>query len=723
MLHTLLRLAGRALCRLLYRVEVRGVENYYRAGPRVLILANHTSLLDGALLYLYLPERPTFAINTAMAQKWYFKPFLKMVRIFPMDPSNALAIKAMVGHVRENRKAVIFPEGRITVTGALMKIYEGPGVIAERAAAALLAVGIEGAQYTPFSYLHQLVRRRWFPKIILTVLPPASLKFPDHLTGHARRKAAARVVGDLMLRVAYANCFRDNTVFDALLQAMATHGANHVIAEDPRRQSVTYRQLVTRAFILGKAISAATAEGEHVGVLLPNSTAVLTVFMALHSCGRVPAMLNSTSGSLGVIAALETASIHIVYTSHQFVERAGLGELVRAVEVKAKVVYLEDAGARLSLIDKLEGALAARLPRWAYRRRRRLRNPDAAAVILFTSGSEGIPKGVVLSHTNLLANRAQTHTLIGLHRRDIVFNALPVFHSFGLTAGTLLPLLAGAKIFFYPTPLHHRIIPELCYELGATVLFGTNTFLSAYARSAHPFDFYRMRYVVAGSEKLQGDTRRVWAEQFGIRVLEGYGATEASPVVSVNTPMGNRPGTVGRLLTGIEYYLEPVEGMMNGGKLIIRGPNVMKGYLYHGSDGEIVPPVTTRGPGWYDTGDVVEVDQDGYIRIVGRAKRFAKVGGEMISLTAVEEIAARVWPKGHHAAVTVADARRGEMIILVTDSKQADRRQMLEGARALGASELHVPRRVLVVEGLPLLGSGKVDYRRALEVAKQLAQE
>lgn len=721
MLQALIRLAGRTICRLCYRMEVRGLEHCDLAGPRVLIIANHTSLLDGALLYLYLPGPLTFAINTRIAARWYFRPFLKLVQIYRMDPANALAIKGLVSHLREDRRAVIFPEGRITLTGALMKIYEGPGMVAEKTGATLLPVGIEGAQYTYFSYLGDLVRQRCFPKITITVLPPVVLRFPDELTGHARRKSAARAVADLMLKIAYVNCYRDTTVFEALIGAMRTHGADQVIAEDPRREPITYRQLLARAFILGRAIAEETVDGEHVGVMLPNSTTALTLFMALHGCGRVPAMVNFSAGSQSVVAALETASVRIVYTSRQFVERAELSGVVRAAQEKAEVIYLEDLAERISLPHKLNGLLAARMAGAVYRRRHRQSSTDSTAVILFTSGSEGIPKGVVLSHRNLLSNRAQTHTLIGLNRRDIVFNALPVFHSFGLTAGTLLPLLAGAKVFFYPTPLHHRMIPELCYELGATVLFGTNSFLSAYARSAHPYDFYRMRFVVAGAEKLQPETRRIWAERFGIRVLEGYGATEASPVVSVNTPMGNRAGTVGRLLTGIDHYLEPVDGIPEGGKLIIRGPNIMKGYLYHGSEGAIVPPAASRGPGWYDTGDVVEVDSDGYVRIVGRARRFAKVGGEMVSLAAVEELAANVWPKGRHAAVCIADSRKGESIILVTDRNGAERRQFVEYAREAGVSELCIPRRVLVADSLPLLGSGKVDYHRTLDLVKQLS--
>jgi acyl-[acyl-carrier-protein]-phospholipid O-acyltransferase/long-chain-fatty-acid--[acyl-carrier-protein] ligase len=326
---------------------------------------------------------------------------------------------------------------------------------------------------------------------------------------------------------------------------------------------------------------------------------------------------------------------------------------------------------------------------------------------------------VVLSHRNLLSNCAQTRALIELTHRDVLLNVLPVFHSFGLTAGTLLPLLNGTRIFFYPTPLHYHIIPELCYGLGASILFGTNTFLSGYARHAHPYDFYRMRYVIAGAEKLQSETRRIWHEHFGIRILEGYGVTETSPVISVNTPHSNKFGTVGRPVPGMEYRLEPVEGIHRGGRLVVRGPNVMSGYLYHGSEGDIVPPSAGAESGWHDTGDIVDVDGDGYISIIGRAKRFAKIGGEMVSLAAVEELAGAVWPDAKHAALSVPDARKGEHIVLLTDAPQADRHALLAMARQIGVEEREVPRRVEIVDEMPLLGSGKIDYRLAQSIAEK----
>ena len=306
--------------------------------------------------------------------------------------------------------------------------------------------------------------------------------------------------------------------------------------------------------------------------------------------------------------------------------------------------------------------------------------PDEPAVVLFTSGSEGMPKGVALSHANVLANREQVAARIDFSSQDMILNALPLFHSFGLTTGTLLPLLSGMRTFFYPSPLHYRIVPEIAYDVNATLLFGTNTFLAGYARFAHPYDFYSVRYAFAGAEKLKDETRRVWTDKFGVQVFEGYGTTETSPVLAANTPIDMRAGTVGRFLPGIEYALDPVPGV-EGGRLSVRGPNVMLGYLKHDKPGVIQPPATERGAGWYDTGDIVTIDADGFVTIQGRAKRFAKIGGEMISLAAVEELAARAWPDAQHAVRQLARLPEGRAADPRHDARRRAARRAF-GARA-----------------------------------------
>jgi len=707
----------RGLLRLCYRVNVTGLENYRQAGQRVLLVANHTSFLDAVLLAAFLPDRLTFAINTHIARRWWVRLGLRLVDFLPLDPTNPYSLKSLVRYLQEDRRAVIFPEGRITVTGSLMKIYHGPGLVADRSDATVLPVRIDGAQYTPFSRLRGRVRLRWFPRVTLSILPPHRLEIPSDIRGRARRKIAGERLADLMTEMMFVTSNWQRTLFEAVLDSARLHGADHLIAEDIERRPVSYRELIARSFILGRAIARETGFGERIGLLLPGTLPTIYTFFGMQAFGRVPAMLNFTAGSKGMMAACEVAQLKRIYTSRRFVQAARLETVIERLGQRVEIVYLEDLRDRLRLSQKLAGLLAARFPRLFHRRIRQHQRPDDPAVVLFTSGSEGAPKGVVLSHVNLLANCQQIAARVPFGSQDIILNALPLFHAFGLSAGTVLPVTSGMRVFFYPSPLHYRIVPEMAYEVNATVLFGTNTFLAGYARFAHPYDFYSIRYVFAGAEKLKDETRRVWSEKFGIRVFEGYGATETSPSLTTNTPIDYRAGTVGRFLPGIEHRLEPVPGVDPGGRLSVRGPNVMLGYLLADRPGQLVPPRTEAGDGWYDTGDIATLDADGFVTLLGRVKRFAKIAGEMVSLAAVEDLAARVWPQSAHACVSLPDTKKGEQLVLITTRPDATRQDLLERARADGLSELSVPRRLLTVKELPVLGSGKTDYVAARALA------
>ena len=331
-------------------------------------------------------------------------------------------------------------------------------------------------------------------------------------------------------------------------------------------------------------------------------------------------------------------------------------------------------------------------------------------MVLFTSGSEGVPKGVELTHRNLLSNIRQMLSVIDLQDWDRLLNAMPGFHSFGLTVGMLLPLVRGLFIFLYPSPLHLRLIPNILYLTDSTVLLGTNTFLAGYARRAHPMDFRTLRYLIAAAEKLQDHTIQLWTRQFGVRPLEGYGATECSPAVSVNTPLGFKAGTAGRLLPGIEYRLEPVEGVAEGGRLHVRGPNVMRGYL----NKEANEKFKAHG-GWYDTGDIAKVDADGFITILGRLKRFAKISGEMVSLTAVEEALAGAFPhfgqRLQIAVISRPDSDKGEALIAVSNEPKLTLQDLRGAIHARGLPNLAVPRELKHIKELPKLGTGKVNHR------------
>ncbi len=693
------------ILRVLYRIELRGVENYHAAGERAVVVVNHVSLLDGLLIGALLPGKPIFAVDTQIAKKWWSKPLLSLADCFPIDPTNPRSIRTLIKHVRDNnQKCVIFPEGRVTVTGALMKIYEGPGLIADKADAPIIPVRIDGAQYTPFSRLRGKVRIRLFPKITITVLPPRRFKIPAEIVGRERRQIAGVKLYDLMTDLMFDSCDTDQTLFGGLVDAARTRGMRALVVEDIERAPMSYRRLLAGAHVLGRKIAALSTRGERIGVMLPNAAAGAVAFFALQAFGRVPAMLNYSTGPRNMVSALIVAEIGTVLTSRMFIERAQLQEAAAEMEKNARLVYLEDLRDDIGLMDRLGGLVASHFPGLCHDRHQA--RPDDPAVVLFTSGSEGAPKGVVLSHRNILSNIHQLAARIDFNASDIVFNALPVFHSFGLTGGMLLPLLSGIRIFLYPSPLHYRIVPALAYDANATILFGTDTFLAGYGRVAHPYDFFSLRYVFAGAERVRDETRRRWSEKFGLRILEGYGTTETSPVISINTPMHYRAGTVGRFLPGIEYELEPVAGIAEGGRLFVRGPNVMLGYLKEDRPGELQPPEGGR----HDTGDIVSLDDEGFITIEGRAKRFAKIAGEMVSLTAVEGLAASAWPDHSHAAIALPDARKGEQIILLTDRPESSRSELAKHARDNGVSELFIPRQIQPVDSLPLLGTGKIDY-------------
>jgi acyl-[acyl-carrier-protein]-phospholipid O-acyltransferase / long-chain-fatty-acid--[acyl-carrier-protein] ligase len=701
------------LLRLAYGVELRGIENYPPPAERVVIVANHVSFLDAVLIAVFLPGRPTFAVNSFVAQRWWAKPGLALVDAFPIDPTNPLATKSLIKAVQAGKRCVIFPEGRITVTGALMKLHEGPGMIADKASAAILPLRIDGAQYTPFSRLRGKLRLRWFPRITLTLLPARRLKLDPGLRGRQRRQAIGLELYDLMTDLVFTTTDRRQTLFEALLEARRIHGRHRPIIEDIRRAPLSYDRLVAGSFALGRKLAAISAPGERVGILLPNAAGAAIAFFALQAQGRIPALLNFAAGHAGMSAACRAAELKTVITSRAFLAAAKLEATAERLAQETHLVHLEDIAAQIGRRDRLAAWWQSRFPRLFARRGVA---PGDPAVVLFTSGSEGTPKGVVLSHGNILANRHQLGAVIDFNPTDVVLNALPIFHSFGLTGGLLLPLLAGVKTFLYPSPLHYRIVPQLAYDANATILFGTDTFLTGYARAAHAYDFYSLRYVFAGAERVREETRRSWSDRFGLRILEGYGATETAPVIAVNTPMQYKPGTVGRFLPGIDWHLTPVPGVSGGGgRLSLSGPNVMLGYLRVEAPGRIEPPAD----GVYDTGDIVAVDERGFVTILGRAKRFAKIAGEMVSLAAVEADAARLWPDRLHAVVALPDMRKGEQLVLVTDHAGATREALLAQARDSGVTELFVPRTILHLERLPLLGTGKLDYAAIGEIARR----
>ena len=701
------------LFRAFYRLEVRGLDNVAAAGPNCILALNHVSFLDAPLALSLLDQEPVFAVDSGIAQRWWVRPFLRVTKAMPLDPTRPLATRTLINAVKSGETLIIFPEGRLTVTGSLMKVYDGAGLIADKSGAMVVPVKIDGLERTAFSRLSRSqVRRRWWPKVTVTVLPPVRLTVDPALRGKARRQAAGAALYGIMSDLLFRTADTNRGLMAALIDAGERHGWRRTAVEDPVTGRLTYSRLVTGANVLGRKLMPLAPEGGRIGVMLPNANGAAVTLFALASAGRVPAMINFSAGAANVLSACRAAQVDKILTSRAFIEKGRLGTLVEAIKGTVELVYLEDLRATVTTPDKIRALLAGRKPLV-----KRLGEDPAA--ILFTSGSEGTPKGVVLANRCMLANVAQVAARIDFGPTDKVFNVLPVFHAFGLTAGLVLPLVSGVPVYLYPSPLHYRIVPELIYGSNSTVLFGTDTFLSGYARAAHSYDLRSLRYVVAGAEAVKESTRKTWGEKFGLRILEGYGVTECGPVVALNTPMFNRFGTVGRILPGIETRLEPVPGIDEGGRLALRGPNIMLGYLRAEKPGVLEPPPD----GWHDTGDIVAIDAMGFVTIKGRAKRFAKIAGEMVSLASIEALAAELWPNQPSAVAAVPDPRKGERLVLFTQEKGATRAAFQSFAKVRGASDVAIPAEVVVLDAIPMLGTGKVDQVSVVKLAQERAKE
>jgi len=477
------------------------------------------------------------------------------------------------------------------------------------------------------------------------------------------------------------------------------------VIEDVNRKQKSYKDIIVAAFALGQKFKEFTGPDENVGVLLPNAIATVCTFFGLSAFERTPVMINFSVGAKNMVSMCRTAQVKTVISSRTFIAKGKLEAVIEEMQKNGcQVVYLEDLAKKISLWGKITAFLSYKVKRVPYPA-----GGNKKAVILFTSGSEGAPKGVVLSHANIIANIMQMTAIQTINFKDLLFNALPMFHSFGLTVGTLFPLFQGAKLFLYPSPLHYRVVAELVYELGATLMIGTDTFLRGYAKIAHPYDFHNIRLMYSGGEAAKPDTRSMWMEHSGVRMMEAYGATECSPVMTANNGIFNKFGSIGKLLPGMSYKILPVDGIVSGGELCVKGPNIMMGYFMPDNPGVLVPPAD----GWYHTGDVVDIDEIGFFTIKDRIKRFAKIGGEMVSLNAVQDMVIEATKEMgaaySYGIVAIPHESKGEQIVLVTNNKEVTPALLHEYVRNNGMSELYLPRIILYHDKLPVFATGKAD--------------
>ncbi len=708
----MLRALVKLVLRMLLSVRVLGDLSSLSAG-RALLLANHDSLLDAALLGLFLPRRAWVIMAREDTE---FAPTRLLASLFRhrvLDLSEPTTVKRMVRLLDAGELLVMFPQGRVSTTGSGMKVYHSVATIAMRSGAPILPVTIDGLLYSRYGRVPGDFPRRTLPRVTIRVFAPTHLPEFGAVPARLKRSRAADALSAVMQRAA-VDSRRRETLYEALVGAAEVFGRGHRIVEDVRGKHETYGDLLKTTLALARIGSRISAKREVVGVLMPNLSTTACLVLGLGAIGRVPALLNYTAGPEALRSGCIAAGIQIVITSRQFIEAARLYPALDAL-CNQRIVFIEDLRAQFGLLDKLW------LVGWALWRPRTILHagdPAAPAVVLFTSGSEARPKAVVLSHDALLSNIAQMRAIIDFSPADRFLNALPMFHSYGLTACTLMPLFCGVGLYIYTTPLRYRVIPEIAYLRDCTFLFGTSTFLGRYAREAHPYDFYRVRCVVSGAEKLNAEVAELWLEKFGLRIVEGYGATECAPVLALNTPLAYRLQSVGRFLPAVEHQLVPVDGIVYGGRLHVRGPNLMLGYYLYDEPGVLKPPQSEVGAGWYDTGDVVGIDADGFVMVLGRVKRFAKIAGEMVALEMVERVAQHASPRHQHAATVEVLPGSGESTVLCTTDPSLARGLLQRSAKLLGSQELAVARRIVHVDELPVLGSGKTDYVRLKTIAE-----
>ncbi len=717
----------RTIFTLFYRVKIDiAPESRTQQG---IIICNHLSFLDGILLGLFLPQKPLFVIDRLIAKRWYFRWPLKFIPHLTLDSSHPMSIKTLIQIAKTGQSIVIFPEGRITLTGSFMKVYEGAAFTAYKAGQPLIPVYIEGAEKSYFSRLKGVIKQRLFPQIKITVQKPIDITIPPTLKNAQIRHYLAQFTQEILMNTRL-EAFTPTSLFASIVQARSDFGKNKPCIEDITRQPMSYQKLIDAALALSCLFKKRTEVQSRIGVLLPNTNAAAITILGLNAINRVSALINYSAGIEGVDAAVVAADLKTIITSRKFIKEAKLHALV-AHFPQIQWIYLEDLKSSLSLKDKLWV--------WWCRRHPLKYLPSVAAddeaIILFTSGSEGKPKGVVHTNRSLLTNVEQLRTVADFTAKDTFMVVLPLFHAFGLTAGLLTAIISGAKAFLYPSPLHYRVIPEMIYELQATVFFGTSTFLQNYARYAKAADLATLRYVVAGAEKLNQTVKESWQEKFGIRILEGYGATECAPVITINVPNDYKENTIGKILPGIDAQLLPVEGITEGGKLLVKGGNIMKGYLHYQNPGVVSDESLQQNGGWYDTGDIVKIDDEGFLTVIGRAKRFAKIAGEMVSLETAERIFRETYPDYQHAAVTREDQSKGEAIVIYTTAPMdTDRKALIQTTKELGLPELAISRDIRFIQELPRLGSGKVSYQALQslmttdavivdEIEKQIAED
>lgn len=698
------------ILKLLYRFRAYDTEVLKTEGP-VLLVSNHLSWIDWLLIGVLLEEDWKFVTSISTANLSPLHRFIMINRrTFPIDPTTPYSAKKIAEYLKSGGRLVLFPEGRMSRTGNLMKFYEGVGFLLHTTKTKIILCRIRGVERTIWAK-HNGWKRFFYPVSLHFKGPVNPPEFASGKTSKIRNKLTTwlmEMMTDQHFDIEMKFAPQD---IPAAIATIARQRPGFIVFEDAQNNKLSYRKFFIAVSLLSKQFQHFINDtNNRVGVILPNVCIAPVVVTSLWKAKKIPTILNYSSGATNMIRCAEIAGVKDIITSKLFFERAKIDAHLFSSK-GFNIHYLEDLRSRVSTVSKALSFIKSLFFLPSIRPDSKSNLAEETAVILFTSGSEGEPKGVELTHSNILSNIRQLLAVVDIRDNDRLFSCLPFFHSFGLTVGMFVPLVRGIYSFLYISPLHYRIAPIMFYEKDCTIMFSTNTFLNGYLRRAHKYDFHNARLLFAGAEKLQENTATNFSNHFGVRVLEGYGVTECSPVISVNTPLFNKFNTAGKFLPAIEWKIEPIDGINDpgAGRLYVKGPNVMRGYIN--------PAANQRFKslnGWYDTGDIVRVDEDGFVQIIGRIKRFAKISGEMVSLGAIEDVLNQSIqgknPKTQVAVISVPDQLKGERLVIFTNDKDFSLEEAKSSLKSAGISPLAFPSEVFYVKEIPRLGSGKINY-------------
>jgi len=733
----LLRLLFKVVALFRYHLRIHGVENFPKDGA-ALLLGNHVSYIDWVVLSIASPRRVSFVIERSFYEKWYLKPFFKFFGVIPISArASKDAFKAVKEKLAEGKIVCIFPEGALTRNGHLGKFQRGFELITKDIDVPIIPFYIRGLWGSRFSHAHEKLKYN-----VSLRERDIGVSFGKPLPPSTTASELKNAIFELQIESWSKHVDTLKPIQYSWLKMAKMQGEKLCVA-DSTGTELSNHKFAAVVFAFAKKIKEKSANEQNIGIVMPTSAGGAIVNMAIFSLGKTVVNLNYTANKISIAHAITMADIKTIYTSKQFLTKLkAKGMDIEEVLKDVKVVYVEDIKKEIKKVDVLKNWAFMKLLPLPLLEKLYLTPSDMndTAAFLFSSGSEGTPKGIELTHKNFMANIKQFTNLLNFRDDDVIMATLPIFHSFGLTVATLAPLLEGVPFICQPDPTDAESVGKLAAKYKGTVLFGTSTFFRIYIRSKklHPLMFKSIRFVVAGAEKLSIDVREAFKKKFGLEIYEAYGTTETTPGISANIPdvlntdfwhiqIGNKIGTVGMPFPGSSLKIvdpDTFEELPAGeeGMILIGGTQVMKGYL---KDPEKTKEVIKEidGVRWYVTGDKGKIDEDGFLTIVDRYSRFVKIGGEMISLAAVEEEIRKLLPEEVEiVAAGVPDAKKGEKIVLLYhgDISEKELKDIISKSKL---NPLMKPTLYFYLKEMPKLGSGKTDLKKAKQVAMELAGE